>query len=60
MFQTQAFQASRAAFDRPICPECSAPMFIVMQIAGALVAVVLARFWHPTLKTADLVLPEPT
>ena len=38
----------------------SAPMFIVMQIAGALVAVVLARFWHPTLKTADLVLPEPT
>jgi arsenate reductase len=38
----------------------SAPMFIVTQIAGALVAVVLARFWHPTLKTADLVLPEPT
>jgi len=38
----------------------SAPMFIVMQIIGALVAVVLARFWHPTLKTADLVLPEPT
>ena len=38
----------------------SAPMFIVMQIAGALVAVVLGRFWHPTLKTADLVLPEPT
>jgi hypothetical protein len=35
-------------------------MFIVTQIAGALVAVVLARFWHPTLKTADLVLPEPT
>jgi len=37
----------------------SAPMFIVMQVAGALVAVVLARFWHPTLRSADLVTPEP-
>jgi glycerol uptake facilitator-like aquaporin len=36
----------------------SAPMFIVMQIAGALVAVLLARFWHPTLHSADLVAPE--
>jgi arsenate reductase len=38
----------------------SAPMFVVMQIGGALIAVGLARYWHPTLKTADLVLPEPT
>ena len=37
----------------------SAPMFIVMQIVGALAAVALARFWHPTLHTADLVAPEP-
>ena len=37
----------------------SAPMFVVMQIVGALAAVGLARFWHPTLHTADLVEPEP-
>jgi glycerol uptake facilitator-like aquaporin len=37
----------------------SAPMFIVMQVIGALIAVGLARFWHPTLHTADLVEPEP-
>ena len=37
----------------------SAPMFIVMQVVGALIAVGLARFWHPTLHTADLVEPEP-
>ncbi len=37
----------------------SAPMFIVMQVIGALAAVCLARFWHPTLRTADLVEPEP-
>ena len=36
----------------------SAPMFILLEIAGALVAVGLARFWHPTLHTADLVKPE--
>ena len=36
----------------------SAPMFIVMQVAGALCAVGVARFWHPTLHTADLVEPE--
>ena len=36
----------------------SAPMFVVMQIVGALGAVCLARFWHPTLHTADLVEPE--
>jgi arsenate reductase len=35
-----------------------APMFVVMQVAGALGAVSLARFWHPTLHTADLVEPE--
>jgi glycerol uptake facilitator-like aquaporin len=41
----------------------SAPMFVAMQIVGALGAVCLARFWHPTLHTADLVEPdalEPT
>ena len=36
----------------------SVPMFVVLEIAGALVAVVLARYWHPTLHTADLVEPE--
>jgi arsenate reductase len=36
----------------------SVPMFIVMQVAGALVAVALARFWHPTLHSADLVEPD--
>jgi glycerol uptake facilitator-like aquaporin len=36
----------------------SAPMFILLEIAGALVAVGLARFWHPTLHTADLAKPE--
>jgi arsenate reductase len=36
----------------------SAPMFIAMQIVGALGAVLLARFWHPTLRSADLVAPE--
>jgi len=38
----------------------SVPMFVVLELAGALVAVVLARFWHPTLRSADLVAPEPT
>jgi arsenate reductase len=38
----------------------SAPMFIVMQVIGALAAVVVARFWHPTLRSADLVVPEPS
>jgi glycerol uptake facilitator-like aquaporin len=36
----------------------SAPMFVVMQVVGASAAVSLARFWHPTLHTADLVEPE--
>jgi glycerol uptake facilitator-like aquaporin len=38
----------------------SVPMFVVLEIAGALVAIVLARFWHPALRSADLVAPEPT
>jgi arsenate reductase len=38
----------------------SVPMFVVLEVAGALVAVALARFWHPTLHTADLVAPEPS
>ena len=37
----------------------SAPVFVVMQVVGALGAVALARFWHPTLHSADLVEPEP-
>jgi glycerol uptake facilitator-like aquaporin len=37
----------------------SAPMFVAMQVVGALLAVTLARFWHPALRTADLVEPEP-
>jgi arsenate reductase len=37
----------------------NAPAFVVMEIVGALLAVGLARFWHPTLHTADLVEPEP-
>jgi glycerol uptake facilitator-like aquaporin len=37
----------------------SVPMFVVMQVVGALVAVGLARFWYPTLHSADLVEPQP-
>ena len=29
MSQMKAVQPSRARFDRPFCPECCAPMFIV-------------------------------
>jgi glycerol uptake facilitator-like aquaporin len=36
----------------------SAPMFIVMQVGSALVAVALARFWRPSLRDADLVAPH--
>jgi arsenate reductase len=36
----------------------SAPMFIVLEVGGAVVAVGLSHFWHPTLRTADLVDPE--
>jgi glycerol uptake facilitator-like aquaporin len=34
------------------------PMFVVMQLVGCIVAVVLARFWNPTLPAADLVVPH--
>jgi glycerol uptake facilitator-like aquaporin len=33
----------------------SAPMFIVMQVAGGLVAVALGRYWNPNIPAADLV-----
>ena len=33
-------------------------MFIAMQIVGALVAIVLARWWNPTLADADLEIPR--
>jgi arsenate reductase len=36
----------------------SVPMFIAMQIVGALVAIVLARWWNPTLADADLEVPR--
>jgi glycerol uptake facilitator-like aquaporin len=36
----------------------SAPMFIVFQIVGALVAIILGRFWNPTLDASDLVVPH--
>ena len=36
----------------------SAPMFILMQVLGALAAVGLAHFWNPQLPAADLVVPH--
>jgi glycerol uptake facilitator-like aquaporin len=36
----------------------SAPMFIVMQFAGGLVAVALGRYWSPDVSAADLVVPH--
>jgi glycerol uptake facilitator-like aquaporin len=36
----------------------SIPMFVVFQVVGAVGAVLLARFWHPTLHSADLLVPE--
>jgi glycerol uptake facilitator-like aquaporin len=36
----------------------SVPMFVVMQIVGAVAAVGLAWFWFPRLSAADLVLPH--
>jgi arsenate reductase len=36
----------------------SVPMFIVMQLAGGLVAVAAARFWYPQLHEAELVVPH--
>jgi glycerol uptake facilitator-like aquaporin len=39
----------------------SAPVFIVFQIAGSLAAVLLARFWNPDIRAADLVVAhDPT
>jgi glycerol uptake facilitator-like aquaporin len=36
----------------------SVPMFVVMQVAGGLVAVVAGRYWYPQLPTAELVVPH--
>jgi glycerol uptake facilitator-like aquaporin len=36
----------------------SAPMFILMQIAGGLIAVVAARFWYPDLHADDIIVPH--
>jgi arsenate reductase len=39
----------------------SAPMFVAMQVAGALVAVAAGRYWYPQLRAAELVVPhEPS
>jgi glycerol uptake facilitator-like aquaporin len=34
------------------------PMFVVAQIAGALAAVALSRFWYPHIIAADIVVPQ--
>jgi arsenate reductase len=36
----------------------SVPMFVVAQIVGAIIAVALAHFWHPSLQTADVIVPS--
>jgi glycerol uptake facilitator-like aquaporin len=36
----------------------SVPMFVVVQIVGAVIAVALAHFWHPNLQTADVIVPS--
>ena len=36
----------------------SAPMFVVMQVAGGIVAVALGRYWNPSIRAADLVVPH--
>jgi glycerol uptake facilitator-like aquaporin len=36
----------------------SAPMFIAMQVVGALAAIALGRFWNPTIEAVDLVVPH--
>jgi arsenate reductase len=38
----------------------SAPMFIVMQFAGGLLAVFAAKFWYPGLHADDIVVPHAT
>ncbi len=36
----------------------SVPVFVVMQVVGALLAVVLVRWWHPNLDAGDVVVPH--
>jgi glycerol uptake facilitator-like aquaporin len=36
----------------------SVPMFVVMQVAGALIAVALGRYWNPNIPAIDLVVPH--
>jgi glycerol uptake facilitator-like aquaporin len=36
----------------------SAPMFIVMQVVGAVVAVAAARYWYPDVHADDIVMPR--
>ena len=36
----------------------SAPMFILMQVAGAVVAIALGRFWYPNLRGDNVVVPH--
>ena len=42
-----------------IAPE-SVPAFVVFQIAGALAAVALMKWWHPNLSAEDVVVPHDT
>lgn len=36
----------------------SVPMFVVMQLAGGLLAVVAARYWYPDVRADDIVMPH--
>jgi arsenate reductase len=36
----------------------SVPLFVVAQVVGGLGAIALGRFWYPTLRAADLVVPR--
>jgi arsenate reductase len=38
----------------------SVPMFVVMQVAGGLVAVAAGRYWYPDLPETELVVPHET
>jgi arsenate reductase len=38
----------------------SVPMFVVMQLAGGLVAVAAGRYWYPDVAEAELVVPHET
>jgi hypothetical protein len=33
-------------------------MFVVMQVAGGLVAVAAARYWYPDVRADDIVMPH--